>query len=88
MTTKTATETTLDELGARSAAHTDARIVRDAMERFSYHWAPSEPRKQAEFQADLLLLIQAVHRDAARPFGDMLTKAMSVMPLMTWPSKP
>lgn len=73
-------ETATEKLLKRDDANMDARMVHDAMERFSYHWAPSEPRKQAEFQADLLLLIQAVHRDAARPFGDMLTKAIAAMP--------
>lgn len=76
---------TATEMLKRDDADMDARMLHDAMERFSYHWAPSEPRKQAEFQADLLLLIQAVHRDAARPFGKMLENAMALMPPMIFP---
>ncbi len=62
-----------EDFNNRSALH-------DAMEHFTYHWAPNQPRKAAEFHADLLRLIQAIHRDASKPFGDMLTKAMMAMP--------
>jgi len=55
--------------------------VGGAMEHFTYHWAPAQPRKAAEFHADLLGLIQAVHRDSARPMEAALKNAFSLMPV-------
>jgi hypothetical protein len=78
MTKSTAT----DFVEQKRDSEMDAREVHLAMEHFSFHWAPSEPRKAAEFQADLLMLVQAVHRDSARPFADILAKAFSAMPSM------
>jgi hypothetical protein len=75
---KTATESIMDsreDFSDRSAVH-------DAMEHFTYHWAPSQPRKAAEFHADLLRLIQAVHRDSAKPMEAALTKAFACMSLV------
>lgn len=54
--------------------------VHDAMEHFTYHWAPSQPRKAAEFHADLLRLIQAVHRDSAKPMEIALKNAFALFP--------
>jgi hypothetical protein len=56
--------------------------VHDAMEHFTYHWAPSQPRKAAEFHADLLRLIQAVHRDSAKPMEIALKNAFAFMPIL------
>jgi len=71
-----------DDFNSRTAVH-------DAMAHFTYHWAPSQPRKAAEFQADLLRLIQAVHRDSAKPMEVALTKAFSAFPIATiFPPKP
>ncbi len=72
---------TIDEIEKKAEAESDERMLRHAMEHFSYNWAPSAPRKNAEFQADLLLLIQAVHRDAARPLNKMLMAAMGAIPI-------
>lgn len=76
---------TLEQLRAESAARTDECIVHDYMERFTRRWMPADRNEAADFQADLLSLIQAVHRDASRPFGDMLSKAFSLMPHMIFP---
>lgn len=78
---KTATEIAMDDredFSNRTAVH-------DAMEHFTYHWAPSQPRKAAEFHADLLRLIQAVHRDSAKPMEAALKNAFALMPPMVFP---
>lgn len=72
-----------EDFNNRSAVH-------DAMEHFTYHWAPSQPRKAAEFHADLLRLIQAVHRDSAKPMEIALKNAFGALSLspMIFPNVP
>ena len=70
-----------EDFSNRSAVH-------DAMEHFTYHWAPSQPRKAAEFHADLLRLIQAVHRDSAKPMEIALKNAFAVFPTTLFSPEP
>lgn len=81
MTGKTATELMMQDRDSWR----DERIVHDYMERFVKKWAPSDRNEAAEFHADFLSVIQAVHRDAARPMHDALTKAFAAMPPMIFP---
>jgi hypothetical protein len=60
--------------------YSNRSAVHDAMEHFTYHWAPAQPRKAAEFHADLLRLIQAVHRDSAKPMEAALENAFALFP--------
>jgi hypothetical protein len=81
MPDKTATEVMQDRDAWR-----DERIVHDYMNHFCKRWAPSDQRENAEFQADFLSVVQAIHRDAARPMHDALTKAFAAMSPMIFPS--
>ena len=56
--------------------------LHDYMEHFAEKWAPTDRRENAEFQADFLRVIQAVHRDAMKPMEKARTAAVSVMPPM------
>lgn len=58
--------------------------VHDYMERFAERWAPGDRRANAEFQADFLLVIQAVHRDAMKPMERALMTAFAALPPMTF----
>lgn len=52
------------------------------MEQFTRRWAPHDRRDNAEFQADFLLVVQAVHRDAMKPMEAAMTAAFSSLPPM------
>lgn len=73
---KTATEAMQERLGREQ----DERSVHSSMRRFTQRWAPDDRHDAAEFQADLALVLQAVHRDASRDTHALLTKALMVMP--------
>lgn len=74
---KNATETMRD-LHQREA---DERSVHAFMRRFVERWTSDmDKRDAAEFQADLTLVLQAVHRDATRDTHALLVKALSAMP--------
>ncbi len=60
----------------------EERILHQRMEWFSKKYAPADRYEAAEFQADLLMLIQAVHADASRETHALLTRALSVMPMV------
>lgn len=75
MTGKTATESILDD--DRS---TDERQLHDAMQRFANRWAPADRREAADFHADLLMVMQALHRDTMRPVNALLRNSLSLMP--------
>lgn len=61
----------------------DERTLHARMEWFSKKWKKDmDPGDAAEFDADLLLLIQAIHRDANRETYALLTKALAAMPPM------
>lgn len=58
----------------------DERTLHGRMKWFTEKWAMAQQEAQSEFQADLLLLIQAIHRDASRETHALLTKALMAMP--------
>lgn len=61
----------------------DERHLHAYVERFVKKWAPKDRDENAEFHADFISVVQVIHRDASRPFGAMLEKAMMAMP--SWP---
>lgn len=76
MESKTATEISMEEM-ERSR---DERMLHDCIEHFVEKWAP-RGRDNAEFHADFVRVVQVIHRDASRPFGKMLKKALEANPL-------
>lgn len=65
------------------AEHDKAReenALHQRMEWFFKKYAPTNKREAAEFHADLVMVLQAVHRDASREMHKLLTAALAVMP--------
>jgi hypothetical protein len=62
----------------------DERVLHQRMEWFSKKYTPMGKEAAAEFHADLLMLVQAVHRDASRHTHDLLVKALAAVP-NPWP---
>ena len=63
--------------------HEEARDERQLRERVAYFcekYAPADKQDAAEFQADLMMVVQAVHRDAMRCTHELLKHALAVMP--------
>ena len=59
----------------------EERSLHATMERFIERWtAEIPPDARPEFHADLLILIQAVHRDASRETHALLRNTLAVMP--------
>ncbi len=74
-------ETMQDRIGREQ----DERSVHAYMRRFVERWAESMDRRDAaEFQADLTLVLQAVHRDASRETNALLMRALAAMPNPTF----
>lgn len=74
---KTATEAMQDRIGREQ----DERSLHAYMRRFVERWtADMDKRDAAEFQADLTLVLQAVHRDANRETHALLRNALAAMP--------
>lgn len=61
-------------------AHRDERILHARMEWFTKKYQPADRREASEFQADLMMLVQAVHQDASRHTHKLLENALRVMP--------
>lgn len=62
----------------RDRAHQE-RALHQSYEHFLKKWAPAVGASR-EFEADLYMLVRAIHQDAARPFGKMLEAALTAMP--------
>lgn len=73
---KTATESMQERIGVEQGE----RSVHAYMRRFVERWAPTDRRDAAEFQADLVLVLQSVHRDASRDTHALLRRALEAMP--------
>lgn len=71
---------TATEALEQNGRDSDERALRHYVEHFIRAWAPPEPHAAAEFQADFLLVVQAIHRDASRPLQKALTVAFAAMP--------
>lgn len=71
---------TAAEVLADNAAR-DERSVHAYMTRFTQRWTDGLDRNDAaQFAADLLLLVQAIHRDASRETHALLAKSLAAMP--------
>ena len=75
----TATETVSESMDRER----DERSLHTAMRRFTKKWNPDHKDDAMDFQADLLLLVQAIHRDASRETHALLMNALAVMPPQT-----
>lgn len=64
-------------------AHRNERLLHARMEWFTNKYQPVDRREASEFQADLLMLIQAVHQDASRHTHKLLEKSLAAMPPFT-----
>lgn len=72
--------TATELMGERNQRDQDERSVHAYMQRFVQRWAPDDRHDAAEFQADLALVVQAIHRDASRETHAMLYRAVAAMP--------
>ncbi len=59
----------------------EERILHQRVEWFSKKYAPADKYENAEWHADLLMLVQAVHSDASRETHALLTHALRAMPM-------
>lgn len=73
--------TAAEAIEARKSRDIDERSLHDCMRRFVKRWTEHmDARDAAEFQADLTLVLQAVHRDASRETHALLRNALAAMP--------
>lgn len=70
------------EIRADVDTHRDERVLHARMEWFTNKYQPEDRREASEFQADLLMLIQAVHQDSSRYTHHLLKNAFAAMPPM------
>ena len=61
-------------------AEMDERALHQRVEWFFKKYAPADKREAAEFHADIMMVVQAVHRDASRETHALLEKALAAMP--------
>lgn len=79
MTAKTATEAAMD----RRSVQEDERTLHARIAWFTEKWTTAldlNKRDAAELNADLVMVVQAVHRDASRATHEMLQRALEAMP--------
>ena len=60
----------------------DESILHQHFQRFLKRWAPEDRQRSYEFEADLMMLMRAIHADAAKPMEQALTTALKAMPPM------
>lgn len=60
--------------------YTDERALHSAIAWFVMKWAPKDGRTAAEFHADFIRVVQAIHADAARPVAEILKNALAALP--------
>jgi hypothetical protein len=56
------------------------RALHQRVEWFTEKWAPVDRRNNAEFAADFMMVVQAIHTDANRHTHALLTKSLAAMP--------
>lgn len=71
---------TLKEATADRDRANDEYTLQRRMAWFSEKYDRGAPEHNAEFHADLLLLIQAIHRDAMRETHRLLVTALAAVP--------
>ena len=75
--------TALDAMQKQSEADRDERELSRRVQWFTEKWTVAmdlNKRDAAEFAADLVMVVQAVHRDASRTTHELLAKSMAAMP--------
>lgn len=73
--------TAIEAMQERIGREHDERSVHTYMRRFVERWTDGmDKRDAAEFQADLTLVLQAVHRDASRDTHELLRRSLAAMP--------
>jgi hypothetical protein len=77
---KTATQVRQDE-NELSALH-------KTFEAFLNQWKPEDRCEASRFEADLFMLVRAIHADAAKPMEKALTASLSAMPPMIFAHQP
>lgn len=76
--------TATEDMREKIDRENDERSLHWRMERFTKRWATDLAKNdQAQFHADLVLLLQAVHRDANRDIHRLM---LSV--IQSWPPAP
>lgn len=73
--------TATEEIMKQREEELDARMLHDAMDKFTRDWQPADRVEAGRFQADLLRLVQLIHRDAARPYHDLMVRQLQAMPM-------
>lgn len=62
---------------------TDERLLHKRVQWFTEKWTVAmdlNKRDAAEFSADMIMVVQAIHRDAGREYYALLKNALAVMP--------
>lgn len=77
-----------DMAGLQRDRDLEERSLHQRMEWFFKKYAPADKREAADFHADLIIVVQAVHRDASRETHALLTRALEAMPGMLFPKPP
>lgn len=75
--------TSLEAMQAKSEADRDERALHRRVQWFVEKWTTSmdlNKRDAAELNADLVMVIQEVHRDASRTTHELLRNSLAVMP--------
>lgn len=75
--------TALQALQAESERDRDERSLHKRVQWFVEKWTAQmdlNKRDAAELNADLVMVVQAVHRDAGREYHHLLKSALSAMP--------
>lgn len=75
--------TATEAMQEKIAADQDERAVHRRVQWFVEKWTTSmdlNKRDSAELNADLVMVIQAVHRDASRETHELLRRSLAVMP--------
>ena len=76
--------TATEQLQAKRDAEADERAMHARVKWFTEKWTVAmdlNKRDAAEFSADLIVVVQAIHRDAGRTTHDLLMKALAAAPM-------
>lgn len=72
--------TATEQMQAQRDRDVAERTLHDRMQWFFEKYVPADKREAAEFQADLTMVVQAIHRDASRETHELLMRAVAAMP--------
>lgn len=74
----------MEQLQAKRDVEADERAMHARVKWFTEKWTAAmdlNKRDAAEFSADLIMVVQAIHRDANRTTHDLLMKALAAAPM-------